>query len=97
MEMKKRIIKIGLVGALNVGSISLSYEEGKDLNTNQFGLNYRIIKQFPNNTFGVAGEELGNFNLGSTIVMMVETQPNFKWSVNEEDQVRYGQMLGESR
>jgi len=34
MEMKKRIIKIGLVGALNVGSISLSYEEGKDLNTN---------------------------------------------------------------
>ena len=36
------------------------------------------------------GGELGMFNLGSTIVMLVELPNNFEWMIKEGQQVRYG-------
>ena len=36
------------------------------------------------------GGELGMFNLGSTIVMLVELPNNCEWMIKEGQQVRYG-------
>jgi len=33
---------------------------------------------------------MGKFNLGSTIVMLVEADKNFVWKVKEEDSIRFG-------
>ena len=37
------------------------------------------------------GDELGYFNLGSTIVMLFETRGVKKWIKKEGDKVRYGE------
>lgn len=36
------------------------------------------------------GEEVGYFNLGSTIVMIVESNPNLKWNKKVGEKVLYG-------
>ena len=41
-----------------------------------------------------AGEEIGKFLLGSSIVMVVGVPKNFKWTIGEGDKVRYGQLIG---
>ncbi len=40
------------------------------------------------------GEEIGKFNLGSTIVMLFEADENFKFNVNAGEKVKYGQVIG---
>jgi len=36
------------------------------------------------------GQEMGMFELGSTIVMFFEAKPSFKWTIKEGDAIRYG-------
>jgi phosphatidylserine decarboxylase len=43
------------------------------------------------------GEEMGKFNLGSTIVLVFEASPDFEWNVQPGDKVEYGQLLGKSK
>lgn len=40
------------------------------------------------------GEELGKFNLGSTIVMLFEADENFEFTVAAGEKVKYGQVIG---
>ena len=55
-----------------------------------------------NNTFtqnqrGVTvnkGDEMGRFNMGSTVVVIFEAEPNFKLDVTVGDRVVYGQRVG---
>ena len=42
-----------------------------------------------------AGEELGKFLLGSTVVLIVEVPQDFKFENLEGKHVRYGQKIGE--
>lgn len=42
-----------------------------------------------------AGQEVGMFLLGSTIVLVVGVPPEFRWRVAAGESVRYGQVLGE--
>jgi len=41
------------------------------------------------------GEELGYFNLGSTIVMLIETKGIKEWKIKEGQRVKYGEPLFE--
>lgn len=42
-----------------------------------------------------AGQELGMFKLGSSIVMVVSAPESFKLKIKEGDKVRYGQVIGD--
>ncbi|EPY54110.1 phosphatidylserine decarboxylase Psd1 [Schizosaccharomyces cryophilus OY26] len=90
------------VGATNVGSIRINFD--KDLCTNQFGL------LGPTGTYDEAvytkssailhghpllrGEEIGNFELGSTIVLVFEAPANFQFNIQRGQVVKVGQSLG---
>jgi len=40
------------------------------------------------------GDEMGRFNMGSTVVVIFETEPNFKLNVEAGERVVYGQRVG---
>ena len=83
------------VAAHGVGNIKLSFEN--KLRTNDA----RTVPVYcggdiRNRTFDQqlkAGEEVGMFKLGSTIVMVFEASKNMQWTVKEGDLVKVGQLL----
>ena len=40
------------------------------------------------------GEVFGNFNLGSTIVLLLEAPPSFQFNIEAGQRVVYGQGIG---
>lgn len=82
---------VGIVGALNVGSILLDFDQG--FRSNEFGLDFKIRESVYD--LGLdAGQQMGMFRLGSTVVLLVETPPGFEFFVKEGDHVRYGDLVG---
>jgi len=43
------------------------------------------------------GQEIGKFNLGSTIVLVFEASPDFEFTVQPGEAVKYGQCIGNSK
>ena len=91
------------VGALNVGSIELVFDP--ELKTNSKipkPYNPYVFKSFydgdeTNKLIKLhKGDEIGRFNLGSTIVLLFEADPSFKWNIKEGDTLRYGQIIGKT-
>lgn len=90
------------VGATNVGSIRINFDENLRTNTRKLS--------HPAHTFTEAvytsastilqgqpllsGEEMGGFMLGSTIVMVFEAPKNWTFTVHAGDKVKVGQELG---
>ncbi|CAE6482110.1 unnamed protein product [Rhizoctonia solani] len=90
------------VGATNVGSIVVNFD--KDLRTN-------LRKRPPPGAFVeahytqasallrgqplVRGHEMGGFKLGSTVVMVFEAPPNFRFTVKPGEKVKVGQAFGD--
>jgi len=89
------------VGATNVGSIKVNCDE--DLVTN-CGRRWKegtyFDKNFTNNNGkGIPikkGEEFGEFNLGSTIVLIFEAPKDFKFNIGEGQKIRFGEPVGHS-
>ncbi|XP_031630880.1 phosphatidylserine decarboxylase proenzyme, mitochondrial [Contarinia nasturtii] len=89
------------VGATNVGSVDVYFD--KDLKTNKwvgmkFGKNNLINEydeiQLPLETKLARGELLGQFNMGSTVVMIFEAPKQFKFSISNGQKVKLGEPLG---
>ncbi|RWS26638.1 phosphatidylserine decarboxylase proenzyme-like protein [Leptotrombidium deliense] len=81
------------VGATNVGSIKVYCDE--DLRTNKM-FNRRtafIDRTFTENVALTKGDSFGEFNLGSTIVLVFEAPDNFTFNVKTGDRIKYGQLL----
>jgi phosphatidylserine decarboxylase len=90
------------VGATNVGSIRIAFD--KDLKTNT------LVKEKPEHGFVEAtykssskllgghplraGEEIGGFSLGSTIVLVFEAPNSFEFTVQSGQHVKVGEALG---
>ncbi|XP_067107152.1 phosphatidylserine decarboxylase proenzyme, mitochondrial isoform X4 [Osmerus mordax] len=87
------------VGATNVGSIRIYFD--KELRTNAPRYSKGSYNDFSyisnNNREGVAmrkGEHLGEFNLGSTIVLLFEAPRDFTFNLKAGQKIRYGEPLG---
>ncbi|KAF9942057.1 phosphatidylserine decarboxylase 1 [Modicella reniformis] len=89
------------VGATNVGSIVLNFD--KELHTNRredrhtrgYGeLSYSGVSRLLSGQPLHAGEEMGGFKLGSTIVLVFEAPKNFKFMIEPGQRVKMGQALG---
>ncbi|TRY81408.1 hypothetical protein DNTS_032842 [Danionella cerebrum] len=87
------------VGATNVGSIRIYFD--KELRTNNPRYNkgsYNDLSYVTNNNQeGVSmrkGEHLGEFNLGSTIVLLFEAPQNFTFNLQAGQKIRFGEALG---
>ncbi|XP_064164957.1 phosphatidylserine decarboxylase proenzyme, mitochondrial isoform X2 [Anguilla rostrata] len=87
------------VGATNVGSIRIYFD--KELRTNAPRYSKGSYNDFSylsnNNQEGVAmrkGEHLGEFNLGSTIVLLFEAPRDFTFNLKPGQKIRFGEALG---
>ncbi|KAM6987148.1 phosphatidylserine decarboxylase proenzyme, mitochondrial isoform 2-T2 [Aplochiton taeniatus] len=87
------------VGATNVGSIRIYFD--KELRTNSPRYSKGSFNDFSyvsnNNGEGVSmrkGEHLGEFNLGSTIVLLFEAPSDFTFNLKAGQKIRYGEPLG---
>ncbi|XP_072164097.1 phosphatidylserine decarboxylase proenzyme, mitochondrial-like isoform X2 [Diadema setosum] len=90
------------VGATNVGSISFYCD--KELSTNLRGkynpgtfYDKTLSTPTQQGAEGVPmtkGEGIGDFNLGSTIVLVFEAPKNFEFVFNSGDKIRLGERLG---
>ncbi|ETV95469.1 phosphatidylserine decarboxylase [Aphanomyces invadans] len=88
------------VGATNVGSILLDVEP--ELTTNMFYDHHKIrpkwgacrAKVYDPFHSVVRGTQVGQFKLGSTVVLVFEAPADFTFTVIPGDKVRYGQAIG---
>jgi phosphatidylserine decarboxylase len=99
-EINERVVYFGkwsqglltfvAVGAYNVGSILVNFDTA--LKTNQtspastaehLALTHKLVK----------GQEIGSFNMGSSIVLVFEGPPSVHWEVSEGESVKMGQGL----
>ncbi|GFO09861.1 phosphatidylserine decarboxylase proenzyme, mitochondrial [Plakobranchus ocellatus] len=85
------------VGATNVGSIKIYCD--KELQTNVHGKQPQNVfydKHFTEPITVHKGDMFGEFNLGSTIVLIFEAPPGFQFKVSEGDKIKFGRPLGSS-
>mmetsp|Transcript_38533 Transcript_38533/g.63993 ORF Transcript_38533/g.63993 Transcript_38533/m.63993 type:complete len:256 (-) Transcript_38533:1550-2317(-) len=93
------------VGAYNVGSIKIEFDH--DIVTNKDSQNH-MVPSYPPPALGgpffervygpgVAcdrGQEVGGFQLGSTVVLLFQAPPNFHFELSPGEKVRVGQRIG---
>ena len=88
-DTKDRIFYFVAVGALNVGSMVFNFDEKIQTNKNEAKL--REFKY--QNLYLKKGEELGRFEMGSTILLFFGEE-HFKY-LNQKDDIEVGEILGE--
>ncbi|GAV03748.1 hypothetical protein RvY_14131 [Ramazzottius varieornatus] len=91
------------VGATNVGSIHVYFDERLKTNNRRYKIGNYLDWNFAQHTAPSApqraialekGDEFGEFNLGSTIVLLFEAPKNFKFTVEVGEKILYGRPLG---
>ncbi|XP_061417475.1 phosphatidylserine decarboxylase proenzyme, mitochondrial isoform X1 [Lethenteron reissneri] len=89
------------VGATNVGSIKIYFD--KELHTNSprymKGSYHDLSYVMEPSRSGIPlrkGEHLGEFNLGSTVVLIFEAPADFTFNLNGGQKIRFGEALGTS-
>ncbi|XP_043835887.1 phosphatidylserine decarboxylase proenzyme, mitochondrial isoform X3 [Dromiciops gliroides] len=98
-DWKHGFFSLTAVGATNVGSIRIYFD--RDLHTNSPRYNKGSYNDFSfvthNNREGIPmrkGEHLGEFNLGSTIVLIFEAPKDFNFHLKAGQKIRFGEALG---
>ncbi|XP_017587706.1 PREDICTED: phosphatidylserine decarboxylase proenzyme, mitochondrial isoform X1 [Corvus brachyrhynchos] len=97
-DWKHGFFSLTAVGATNVGSIRIYFDQ--DLHTNSPSYSkgsYNDFSFISNNKEGIPmrkGEHLGEFNLGSTIVLIFEAPKDFKFNLKAGQKIRFGEALG---
>jgi len=87
------------VGALNVGSIDLVFDPELETNQNssypfQAAPTECKEKIYETPVDQVRGQLMGDFNLGSTVVLIFETSEDFEFDVKAGQTVRVGERIG---
>ncbi|KAM3130558.1 hypothetical protein pb186bvf_017367 [Paramecium bursaria] len=100
-EWEQGFMYITFVGATNVGSMTVNFDE--DLQTNQeMNISFKDYssihskspyQQSSKGVFIKKGEEIGRFNMGSTVVLIFEG--NVDWVARSGQKIRFGQCIGQ--
>ncbi|XP_049721311.1 phosphatidylserine decarboxylase proenzyme, mitochondrial isoform X5 [Elephas maximus indicus] len=98
-DWKHGFFSLTAVGATNVGSIRIYFD--RDLHTNSPRYSKGSYNDFNfvtrANKEGIPmhkGEQLGEFNLGSTIVLIFEAPKDFNFELKAGQKIRFGEALG---
>ncbi|XP_067556284.1 phosphatidylserine decarboxylase proenzyme, mitochondrial isoform X2 [Pseudorca crassidens] len=98
-DWKHGFFSLTAVGATNVGSIRIYFD--RDLHTNSPRYSKGSYNDFSfvthMNKEGIPmrkGEHLGEFNLGSTIVLIFEAPKDFNFKLKAGQKIRFGEALG---
>ncbi|XP_068937650.1 phosphatidylserine decarboxylase proenzyme, mitochondrial isoform X3 [Petaurus breviceps papuanus] len=98
-DWKHGFFSLTAVGATNVGSIRIYFD--RDLHTNSPRYSKGSYNDFSfithSNKGGIPmrkGEHLGEFNLGSTIVLIFEAPKDFHFHLKPGQKIRFGEALG---
>ncbi|XP_053326240.1 phosphatidylserine decarboxylase proenzyme, mitochondrial isoform X3 [Spea bombifrons] len=96
---KHGFFSLTAVGATNVGSIRIYFD--RDLQTNSPRYSKGSHNDFSyvtnNNQEGIVmrkGEQLGEFNLGSTIVLIFEAPKDFTFNLKPGQKIHFGEAVG---
>lgn len=84
------------VGATTVGSIKVYFDSNLSTNRHRHGFNDQCF-QSQHNRVGIQldkGDPFGEFNLGSTVVLIFEAPKNFNLQLKQEQHICYGQLVG---
>jgi len=82
------------VGATNVGSIQINGDPDLKTNDSHAVLNGKPLNLTLSGKSVKKGDEIGSFNLGSTIVLVFEAPSNFQFTVEDGQKIKLGQPLG---
>lgn len=83
-----------LVGALNVGSIETTWAGQVAPGPDRQAAVWRYPAKGPGSVHLARGEELGRFNMGSTVIVVLpERGPRFAPDITAGNRVRFGQLL----
>ncbi|KAI8739338.1 phosphatidylserine decarboxylase proenzyme [Biomphalaria glabrata] len=94
-EWEHGFFSMAAVGATNVGSIKIYCDEELETNTRTKHPEYTYFdKRFTTPVEVEKGDMFGEFNLGSTMVLIFEAPSGFVFKVKEGDKIKYGRPLG---
>jgi phosphatidylserine decarboxylase len=89
------------VGATNVGSIKINFDEAlrtnrkEDLPTGTYTeVSYKSASKLLGGKPVLRGEEVGGFYLGSTIVLVFEAPSTFRFKLEQGQNIKMGQAIG---
>ncbi|KAL0087088.1 phosphatidylserine decarboxylase-domain-containing protein [Phycomyces blakesleeanus] len=90
------------VGATNVGSIKINFDEAlktnrqEDLPTGTYTeVSYKSASKILGGKAVRYGDEMGGFYLGSTVVLVFEAPSNFKFDITAGQKIKMGEALGD--
>lgn len=82
------------VGATNVGSIKVYFDKDLATNTGRAYPSTVYYDKCIDDVLITKGDMIGEFNMGSTIVLIFEAPSNFKFSLYAGQKIMFGQPLG---
>lgn len=91
-ETDQGLMSLVLVGAINVAAIETVWH---GLITPPKGKSINRVKYAAENTTHLAkGDEMGRFNMGSTIIVLLESRTDWRQDLQADEAVRMGQFIG---
>ncbi|KAG8455831.1 hypothetical protein GDO86_001868 [Hymenochirus boettgeri] len=96
---KHGFFSLTAVGATNVGSIQIYFDRDLQTNSPRYskGSHNDLSYVTNNNQDGIVmrkGEQLGEFNLGSTIVLIFEAPQDFTFNLKAGQKINFGEAVG---
>ena len=92
IKTKHGMIAVVKVGATNVGRIKVVYDDDIITNTHN---NKQRSRFYQDTKYINKGAELGRFEMGSTIIMLLEKETSKFLNIQEKQKVFYGQAIAE--
>ncbi|CAG0897575.1 unnamed protein product [Darwinula stevensoni] len=94
-KWKHGFFSMAAIGATNVGSIRCNFDADLMTNVKRYVPNSVHELHFPEPVHFEKGDDFGEFNFGSTIVLIFEAPKGLKFAIQQEQRVFMGQALSE--
>lgn len=93
-EWKHGFFAMAPVGATNVGSMNIYFDSNLKTNQTQMSIKHNFEdKRLDGGVFMKKGDPFGEFNLGSTIVLLYEAPKSVRMNIKQGTKIKYGQLI----